>query len=132
MWLYRCAKTLLVVLVVFAGILFICGSRQPACMATAFVMIPVCLLLYWLQKRLWLRANQRMPLSCVEATLVSHRQIYEGARNSHYKTSFLTFETVDGKKLEFEVSREEFDRIRIGAKGPLEYRGKLYVSFRRT
>ena len=131
MWLYRCAKALLVVLAVCAGILFICGNRQPACMAAAFVMIPVCLLLYWLKGRLWLRANQRQPLSCVEATLVNHRQVYEGTRNSHYKTSFLIFETVDGKQLEFEVSREECERIRIGAKGPLEYQGKLYLSFRR-
>ena len=100
-------------------------------MAAAFVMIPVCLLLYWLKGRLWLRANQRQPLSCVEATLVNHRQVYEGTRNSHYKTSFLIFETVDGKQLEFEVSREECERIRIGAKGPLEYQGKLYLSFRR-
>ena len=130
MLLYRCAKALLYALAAFIGILFICGNRQPACVAAAFMLIPVCLLLFWLQKRLWLRANQRMPLTCVQATLVNHRQVYEGAQMSHYKASFLTFETEDGAQLEFEVTREEFDRIQIGAKGPLEYRGGMYRGFR--
>ena len=132
MLLYRCAKALLCALAAFIGILFICGNRQPACVAAAFMLIPVCLLLFWLQKRLWLRMNQRQPIICVEATLVNRRQVYEGTRNSHCKTSFLTFETEDGAQLEFEVSREDFDRIQIGVKGPLEYRGRLYVSFRRV
>lgn len=131
MLLYRCVKALLYALAAFIGILFICGNRQPACVAAAFMLIPVCLLLFWLQKRLWLRANQRMPLVCVQATLVNHRQVYEG-RVATYKASFLTFETEFGEQIEFEVSREEFDRIQIGAKGPLEYRGRLYVSFRRV
>lgn len=86
---------------------------------------------FWLKKQLWLRVNQRKPLICVEATLVNHRHKYEGARMSAYKTSYLTFETADGKQLEFEVSWEEYERIQLGAKGPLEYRGRLYVSFRK-
>lgn len=131
MLLYRCAKALLYALAAFIGILFICGNRQPACMAVAFILIPVCLLLHWLQKRLWMRANRRLPLMCVQAKLVNHRQVYEG-RVATYKASFLTFETEFGEQIEFEVSREEFDRIQIGAKGPLEYRGRLYVSFRRV
>ena len=103
-------------------------SVHPA--LCVIIAIAVLGLLFWLQKRLWLRANQRLPLTCVQATLVNHRQVYEGAQMSHYKASFLTFETEDGAQLEFEVIREEFDRIQIGAKGPLEYRGGMYRGFR--
>ena len=131
MLLYQCVKTLMYVVAAFAGLLFIVGQKKPQCMAVAFVLLPVCMLLYGLKRLLWLRANQHKPLVCVEATLVNHRLVYEGSRMSSYKTSFLTFETADGKRLEFEVPREEFARIQIGAKGPLEYRGNLYVSFRR-
>lgn len=119
------------VLVLLDGVLFVTGREQPACMAVAFILIPVCMLLYRLQKRLWLRANQRLPQVCVQATLVNHRQVYEGARLQNYKRSYLTFETENGALLEFEVPREEFDRIQLGAKGPLEYRSGMYVSFRK-
>ena len=132
MLLYHCAKAMMFVLALLAGVLFITGREQPACMAAAFILIPVCLLLYWLQKRLLLRANQRLPLVCVQAKLVNHRQVYEGARMQTYKCSYLTFERETGVQLEFEVPREEFDRIQLGAKGPLEYRGGMYVSFRKT
>ena len=131
MLLYHCAKAMMYVLALLAGVLFIFGREQPACVAVAFILIPVCLLLFWLQKRLWLRDNQRLPLVCVQAKLINHRQVYEGARMSHYKASFLTFETEDGVQLEFEVPREEFDRIWIGAEGLLEYRGGMYMGFRR-
>ena len=132
MLLYHCAKAMLYVLAVLAGVLFIFGRERPVCMAVAFILIPVCLLLYRLQKRLWLRANQRLPLVCVQATLVNHRQVYEGARMQNYQCSFLTFETETGERLEFKVPREAFDRIQLGAKGPLEYRGGMYVSFRKA
>lgn len=128
---YYCAKALLYALLCLLGFLVIVGQKKPQSMATAFILIPVCMLLYWMQKRLWLRANQRMPLVCVQATLVNHRQVFEGPWMSIYKKSFLTFELESGEQIEFEVSREEFDRIKIGAKGPLEYRGRLYVSFRK-
>lgn len=130
MLLYRCAKALLYTLAVSATMLFIAGLGQPNCAVAAFILIPVCILLFFLQKALWMRANQRMPLVCVEAALVNHRQVYEG-RVPTCKASYLTFETEHGEQLEFEVSREEFERIQLGAKGPLSYRGALYVSFRK-
>lgn len=130
MLLYRSAKALMYLLMSIGGMCLLAAAKNARYMAAVLVMIPACLLLYWLQKRLWLRANRRMPLVCVQATLVNHRYVYEG-RIPVYKTSFLTFETERGEQIEFEVSREEFERIRIGARGPLEYRGKMYVSFRK-
>ena len=130
MLLYRMAKMLMYMLICMTGLCLLAASKNRQCVAVAFVLVPVCLLLYWLQRRLWRWANQRLPLNCVQATLVNHRQVYEG-RMPAYKASFLTFETEHGERIEFEVSREEFERIRLGAKGPLEYRGRLYVSFRK-
>lgn len=130
MLLYRSAKVLMYMLMSIGGLCLLAAAKNAQYMAAVLALIPVCWLLYWLQKRLWLRANRRMPLVCVPATLVNHRQVYEG-RIPAYKTSFLTFETAQGEQIEFEVSREEFERIRIGARGPLEYRGRMYVSFRK-
>ncbi len=132
MLLYKCAKALLYLLICFTGGLFIVGRKKPQCMAAALMMIPMCMLLYWVQKMLWQRANQKKPVVCVEATLVNHRQEFNGSRMQTYKKSFLTFEAENGAQIEFEVSRDEFDRIQLGAKGPLEYRGSLYVSFRKS
>ena len=75
--------------------------------------------------------NRKRPTVCVEAVLVNHRQKFEGSRIATCKKSYLTFELATGEQMEFEVSREESDRIQIGAKGPLEYCGRLYVSFRK-
>ena len=99
MLLYKSVKALLYVLLCIAGICLLAGQKEPRYMAAALATIPVCLLLHWLQKRLWLRANQRMPLVCVQATLVNHRQVYEG-RVPAYKASFLTFETELGEHIE--------------------------------
>ena len=126
MLLYRCIKGLFWMVTALCGMLFLFGQN-----ALAFMMIPVCLLLYYLQKPLWLRANRQEPLVCVEATLVNHRQQFSGRGVPRYEKSFLTFEVENGMKMEFEVSRDEFDRIRIGAKGPLRYQGSMYVSFRK-
>ena len=132
MLLYHVAKLLMYVLAAVSGILFSFGKNQPQSMAVAFFLIPICLLLYWVQKRLWIWANQRMPLICVEAIAVRHRQVFSGGRGvKSYRASFLTFEMEHGEQIEFEVTRETYERIQIGAKGLLEYRGKLYESFRK-
>ena len=131
MRLYKFAKHLMVALLVLLCILLTAGWMQPVCMALAFFLAAACLLLYWLQKPLWLRANRQEPLVCVEATLVNHRQQFSGRGVPRYEKSFLTFETKKGELLDFEVSREEFDRIQLGAKGLLAYRGRMYVSFRK-
>lgn len=129
---YRLVKALFWTAAVLCVLLFLAGQKQPQCNLPALLLVPVCLLLHWLQKRLWMRANQRMPLVCVQATLVNHRQVYEGARMQGYKCSYLTFATEKGELLEFVVPREAFDCIQLGAKGPLEYRGGMYVSFRKV
>lgn len=131
MLLYKCVKALLYLLICFTGVLFVAGRKKPRCMAAALMMIPMCMLLYWIQKMLWQRANQKKPVVCVEATLVNHRQEFNGSRMQTYQKSFLTFEVGSGEQIEFEVSREEFERIQLGAKGMLQYRGNLYVSFRK-
>ena len=130
MLLYRIAKTLFYLMLGCVGFILLVEKNDERFAALLLLFIPVCLLLYWLQKRLWLRANRNRPVVCIEATLVNHRQQFSG-RGMRYEKSFLTFVTATGKHVEFEVSQAEFDRIQIGAKGPLEYRGSLYVSFRK-
>ncbi len=102
-------------------------------MALVLALIPAVLLLHWLERRARQREGVKKPISCVEATLVNHRQEYRGSRIPSYGKCYLTFRLESGKELEFEVSREEFERIQLGAKGPLCYRawGWTYISFRR-
>lgn len=130
MLLYMIAKILYYLMLGCVGFVLLVEKEDERFAALLLLIIPACLLLYWLQKHLWLRANRNKPVVCTEATLVNHRQQFSG-RGMRYEKSFLIFETANGKRVEFEVSRAEFDRIQIGAKGPLEYRGSLYVSFRK-
>lgn len=131
MLLYGFAKLLFYLLLVFTGLILLVWREEPYIAALLPALIPACLLFYWLKNRLLLCANRQKPIIRVEATLVNHRQQFSG-RGMRYEKSFLTFQLADGSALEFEVPRNEFERIQLGAKGPLEYRGSLYVSFRKT
>lgn len=53
MLLYRIAKALMYMLICMTGLCLLAASKNVQCVAVAFVLVPVCLLLYWLQKRLW-------------------------------------------------------------------------------
>lgn len=132
MILYHFARMLLYVAIFTIGFLLLAGREQPVCMAVALCLIPVCMLLHWLKKRLWLCVNQKEPIVCVEATLVNHRQQFSGGRGGQrYEKSFLTFRVEQSsQEIEFEVPHAEFDRIQLGAKGPLKYQGWRYLSFR--
>ena len=132
MMLYHCVRVMLCICLGVLVLLVIAGERKPQTMAFAFMLIPVCMLMYWLKKRIWLRVNQKKPIVCVEAKLVNHRQQFSGSRGTHYEKSFLTFRLdQSGEEIEFEVPRSEFSRIQLGARGPLEYRGWQFLSFRR-
>lgn len=127
----RGAKVLLLCLLVLA---FLAAKKDGRFLALVLALIPGLLFLCWLEKRLRHQVGLRKPISSVEAVLVNHRQEYCGSRIPAYRKSFLTFRLESGKELEFEVSREEYDRIQLGAKGELRYRawGWEYVSFRRA
>ena len=130
---YRIVKAIQGVLLCAAVLAFLAGQRDGRYMAIVLVLVPIWLLCHWLRKRMYQRELLKKPVSSVAATLVNHRQQFSG-RGMRYEKSFLTFRLdVSGKEIEFEVSRDEFDRIQIGAKGTLRYRawGMGYVSFRK-
>ena len=133
MILFHCVRLLQYALLCVFVMLFLAGDMKPQNAVAAFVLIPVHILLIWLKKRLWLRANKQKPVVHVAATLINHRQQFSGGRGAQrYEKSYLTFRLEQsGEELEFEVPREEFERIQIGANGPLEYQGALYLSFRK-
>ena len=128
--LYAFVRILMYLLSGMAVIAFLAGQKDGRWMAITLALLPVCLYLYWLQKRLWRRQVEKKPISCVEATLVNHRQQFSG-RGMRYEKSFLTVQLEGGREIEFEVSRDEFDRIQIGARGTLAYREGQSVSFRK-
>lgn len=134
MILFHCVRLLQYALVCVLALMVLARKHEPQNIAAAFVLIPVHILLVWLKKRLWIRANQQKPIAHVTATLVNHRQQFSGGRGvQRYEKSYLTFRLEkSGEELEFEVPREEFERIQIGANGPLEYQGALYLSFRKA
>lgn len=134
MILFHCVRLLQVALLCVFALMILARRHEPQNIAAAFVLIPVHILLVWLKKQLWLRANRKLPVVCAAATLVNHRQQFSGGRGAQrYEKSYLTFRLEQGgEELEFEVPREEFERIQIGANGPLEYQGALYLSFRKA
>lgn len=80
----------------------------------------------------WVKARIAQPVTCAEAKLIRRRQDCSGSRMAIPRRWFLTFcLEPDGREIEFQVSREEFDRIQVGAKGPLAYQGTKYISFRK-
>ena len=80
----------------------------------------------------WVEARKAQPVTCAEAKLIRRRQDCSGSRMAIPRRWFPTFcLELDGREIEFQVSREEFDRIQVGAKGPLAYRGTKYISFRK-
>lgn len=125
--LLKCLRYLLLIVVL---VTYVAARMDSRFYAVILAMIPLYLMLMWLEKRALSKANEQMPAICVEATLIRQRQEPYGSRVSrwHY---YLTFRQENGSgDVEFEVPREEFERIQIGAKGPLRYRGVEYLSFR--
>lgn len=125
--LLKCLRYLLVIIVLGT---YIAARTDSRYYAAILAMIPLYLLLMWLEKRAVRKANEQMPVTCVDATLIGYRQESYGSRVSR-RRCFLTFRQEDGSgDVEFEVTQEEFDRIQIGAKGPLRYRAWQYLTFR--
>lgn len=125
--LLKCLRYLLLIVVL---VTYVAARTDSRFYAAILAMIPLYLMLMWLEKRALSKANEQMPVICVEATLICHRQESYGSRISR-RRCFLTFHQEDGSgDVEFEVPREEFDRIQIGARGPLRHRGGQYLSFR--
>ncbi len=130
--LYTCMRLMLVLLSCCTVLLVLAGKNAPKDLALALMSVPVCMLLYWLMQRMKLWENRKEPIICAQATLVNHRQQYSGHGLQYYEKSFLMFKLdQNGKEIEFEVARDEFDRIQLGAKGLLRYQGWRYLSFRR-
>lgn len=130
--LYTCVKCLRYVGLGVAALALCASAKDRRWLAVVLAMIPLFYLLIMLEKRLKQRQNAKLPIAYVEAKLIRRRQECEG-RMAVPRRWFLTFcLEADGSELEFEVSREEFDRIQVGAEGPLAYRGRQYLSFRRT
>lgn len=130
--LYFGVKCLRCVLLCTMVVAVLAGTQDQRWLAAVLVLIPLCYLVILQEKRLKQRQNEKLPITYVEAKLIRRRQECGGSRMAVPRRWFLIFYLEpEGRELEFEVSREEFERIQVGAKGPLAYRGRQYVSFRK-
>ena len=77
------------------------------------------------------KANDKLPITAVSATVVGRRIELVGPSSIRRRAYFLSFRTEAGETLEFEVSEIDYGRFDDGDSGTLEYRGWQYLGMRR-
>lgn len=99
-----------------------------------FLICLCCALISHLVYRKRVRNNEKNPTTQVRATVVERRvQIIRSHSRSLYANDrhiyYLTFKPDDGEKVEFQVSRVEYDAYYSGRRGVLTYRTWEYLGF---
>ncbi len=78
----------------------------------------------------WNRDNNS-PVIKVFATVVNKRQDISGTRNHRYTHYYVTFESPEGERLEFDVEGVDYGQLVEGDCGTLSYQGSRFLSFDR-
>ena len=121
----------------------ITGAAEKISRPLMLVLLAVVFLLAYVSHRLHKRiyaiqveAQNKLPINTVKATVVKSRIGYryqpsnsKGGVRSGPPLYYLTFETVDGKRMELYVSRNVYFAIQQDAQGILRYKGDEFISF---
>ena len=112
---------------------------RPLLLLLLAVVFLLMYLSYLLRKRIHavqVDAHNKLPINTVKATVVKSRIGYryqpsnsKGGVRSGPPLYYLTFETVDGKRMELYVSRNVYFAIQQDAQGILRYKGDEFISF---
>ncbi len=117
------------------------GAAEKISRPLMLVLLAVVFLLAYVSHRLHKRiyaiqveAHNKLPINTVKATVVKSRIGYryqncKGGVRSGPPLYYLTFETVDGKRMELYVSRNVYFAIQQDAQGILRYKGDEFISF---
>lgn len=120
-------------ILIFAAMILLFGAKignSLLALLGGLLAIGLALFLGWLADRVRRRANQKNPITTVEATVVSHRVETHRTRSMTTYSYYVTFRPADGSpNVEFEVSEIDFDDYDIGETGPLRYRTWEFLSF---
>lgn len=79
------------------------------------------------------RYNNSQPKIPVEAKVIAKRTNVSGGHNNHRASTsyFVTFEFINGERLELSIPGREFGFLVEGDRGILTFQGRRYISFER-
>ncbi len=91
-----------------------------------FVIFCLCLCVFLVAHKFY--HSNRIPVSCVEAKIIKKRQFLDLQLNK-YTGYYVIFEICDGKKLEFPVTRAQYNRLFENAAGELKFKSRKFIKF---
>lgn len=74
--------------------------------------------------------DKKKPLIPVEAKIVSRRTQLTGM-DHNFTQYYVTFELINGERMEFKVKSDEYGYLVEGDEGTLTFQGAIFVSFQR-
>ncbi|REE68740.1 uncharacterized protein DUF2500 [Paenibacillus taihuensis] len=80
----------------------------------------------------WTSNNASEVLTCTAGVVDKRTEVWGGTGNSRSRTSYyVTFELVDGSRIELPVRGDRFGYLVVGDQGELTYQGTRFKDFRR-